>query len=134
MRRLLPCVLLIGLSACGEGASPADAAKTGPAKVDPKIIIREPTWVQRPTADQIAALRPAAADSFKLSAVASLWCVAQADGSLTACQIDWQDPPAMGFGDAALKAAPLFRMSPADSHGLVEGRPVQAQVNWPKPD
>lgn len=130
---LIATVLLGPLAACSEAKSPGAATAAGPAKVDPKIIIREPQWTQRPTPAQIAQLKPAASADFKLSAVASLWCVAQADGSLGACQIDWQDPPGMGFGEAAMKAAPLFRMAPSDRLGSIEGRPVQAQINWPKP-
>jgi protein TonB len=133
MRSLPPLVLLVVLCACGDGGKSAAPAPAPAAKVDPKVIIREPEWTRRPTAAEVAALRPPQAAEFKLSAVAGLWCTAQADGSLADCQIDWQDPPGMGFGDAAMKAAPLFRMAPTDSYGLVEGRPVQAQVTWPKP-
>lgn len=133
MRRSLLAVALILLCSCGapsrESVTPA-----APAKVDPSVVIREPVWTSRPSAQEIAALRPKAASGFKLSAVAGLWCVAQADGSVSQCQVDWQDPRGMGFGEAALKAAPLFRMETSDRHGLVEGRPVQVQLTWPRAD
>lgn len=127
--RLLALTVLTLLVGCGEAPAPSTAAKA-PA---PTEIIREPTWVRKPTPAEIAALRPAQAADFKLSAVANLWCTAAADGTLRSCQIDWQDPPALGFGEAALQAAPLFRMQPTDKHGPVEGRPVEAMITWPKP-
>ena len=130
--RFTPVVLAAALLCACEGRAPAPPIGA-PGKVDPKVIIREPEWVRKPTREEVAALRPAAAKDFKLSAVANMWCTAKADGTLDACQLDWQDPPGLGFGEAAMKTVPLWKMKTADRHGLVEGRPVEAQVTWPKP-
>jgi len=130
MRRLILAAACLTLAAC-EPREPAPAP--GPAKVDPKEIVREPTWVKRPTVAQIEALRPKAAKGLKLSGLANLWCVAKADGTLTDCQLDWQDPPGLGLGDAAMELMPLYQIGPADRLGLVEGRQVQVRVAWKGP-
>ena len=132
--RLSPFAAALLLCSCGGEPPSSSKEAAAPAKVDPAVIIREPTWTRRPTPEEIAALRPAAAADLELSAVAGLWCIAQGDGAVADCQVEWQDPRGMGFGEAALKAAPLFRMATADRHGLVDGRPVQVQVTWPRPD
>ena len=130
MRRLILAVAAVALIGC-EPRAPAPPP--APAAVNPKEIVREPTWVRRPTVEQIEALRPDAAKGLKLSGLANLWCVAKADGTLAECQLDWQDPPGLGLGDAALELAPLFQIGPSDRLGLVEGRPVQVRVAWKGP-
>lgn len=128
---LRPCVLavltLLIASCDRERAAPAPVA---PAKVDAKEIIRGAVWTRKPTQADVEALRPAAAANLKLSAVANLWCVAQADGTLGDCRSEWQDPPGLGLDEAALQAAALYRIAPADNVGLVEGRPVEVRFTW----
>ncbi len=126
MRPFLLAAAALLVSSC-DGRAPAP---TLPAKVAPTEIIREPVWTRRPTPAEIEALRPKQAAGFKLSAVANLWCVARADGTLADCQIDWQDPPGMGFGEAALTGAPLYQIAATDKLGPVEGRPVEVRFSW----
>lgn len=128
MTKISALVLAAGLAALGACDAPPPPA--APQKLDSSVVINEPVWIRRPDAAAIASLRPAGTAKLKVSAIANLWCRAQADGTLTDCQIDWQDPPGLGFGEAALEGAPMWRMEPADEAGAVTGRPVEVRMSW----
>ena len=54
---------------------------------------------------------PAAASGVT-AGMARLDCGVRQDGSLTDCRVSEEKPPGMGFGDAALSVARLFRLAP----------------------
>src|SRR4051794_38137713 len=55
---------------------------------------------------------PAAAQALNLPGRAILSCKASAEGALSNCKLVSEDPEGWGFGEAALKMAPLVNMGP----------------------
>jgi len=102
-------VLAVALAVAAAQAAPADPP------------ITKPSWAQTPTADQLAYLYPrAAVHAGRPVGQGVMACDVGAKGQLENCSVQQEDPPGLGFGEAALKAAKYFRMEPKDS----AGRPV----------
>jgi protein TonB len=83
----------------------------------PVRVIGKPDWVERPTGDQMAPLYPKAAEKAGKEGIVVLDCRVRSDGRLRACKVRSQNPARYGFGEAALKLSPLFRMSSKDKDG-----------------
>lgn len=45
-------------------------------------------------------------------------CGVGADGALSECKVQSEDPAALGYGDAALRLAPYFRLAVWTEEGL----------------
>lgn len=54
-------------------------------------------------------------------------CIATVAGKLRDCTVKSENPADFGFGEAALKMAPLFKVRPA----VVDGKPSDAPVSIP---
>jgi hypothetical protein len=84
-----------------------------------------PNWVALPEAADLANAFPAKAraEGVKSGRVV-LGCVANASGGLDACEIQTEDQPGYGFGQAALSLVPSFRMKTWSDDGrpMVGGR------------
>jgi TonB family protein len=80
--------------------------------------VGKPKWVGLPTADAMAHSYPPAAFDKRLTGRVTLACVVQQSGGVGDCTVAGEDPDGQGFGEAALKMAPAFKMSIWTDEGL----------------
>lgn len=111
---------LWALLAAGPAVAQTTAAPTAPPPDPPPV-----EWRVKPTSEQIAAVFPAGAQAKKLSGAASMLCALKA-GALADCRVRGQWPAGEGFGEAALKLAPLYRSDGPDQLAIV-------RVEWRQP-
>lgn len=104
-------MLSLMIAAALQAAAPSAA---------PQSIVTTPDWVRRPTGDDIGRVYPNEALKRGLAGRVAISCQVTAEGELTGCQVVEESPVDLGFGEAALKLAPLFRMRPM----TVDGKPV----------
>lgn len=94
-----------------------------PSPLKPLTVVKNPDWVGLPTAEQVAAAFPTEANATKGRAV--IRCVVAVDQTLQQCSVLSEEPANEGFGQAALRLAPSFRLTPKTYDGVpVGGHPV----------
>lgn len=86
-----------------------------------------PSWLQKPTPDQVMAVYPTAAMDKGKDGETLLRCWVKTDGLLRDCLVRRESPRDLGFGAAALALVPKFLMNPA----LKNGEPVESEVEIP---
>ncbi len=112
-------------------AHPVDTGPTQPNNPPAPKVIQNPTWLARPSADQLADFYPPRALDDGISGQAILDCFVTAKGELTRCAISGETPKNRGFAEAAMKAARIFRMSPRTEDGQpVEGGTVHIPIRF----
>lgn len=125
-------------SLVGEGDPDAPLARPpetipGPPPPEPQRsrVITRPRWIQQPTAEEVARFYPRRALEEEVEGSAVIRCSVAATGRVSGCEVVGQTPARAGFGDAAMKLARFFRMSPQTEDGRpVEGGEVRVTVRF----
>lgn len=98
----------------------AALTQAAPAPAAPVPVIVPPDWRARATAQDLIKVYPPTALRRGIKGGAIVGCVVTAEGEMSNCAVVFEDPPGQGFGEAALKLMPKFRMRPQTR----DGRPV----------
>ncbi len=87
------------------------------AASQPSGVITMPDWAAKPDGRDIVSVYPPAARAAQLEGHATIGCEVGVEGRLHECKVLAEDPPEQGFGEAALKLSPFFRMLPMTKDG-----------------
>jgi protein TonB len=105
---------------------PVQLAELRPPQPPAAKVIRNPSWLRRPSGAEMGRLYPRGAAEAGLSGAATLMCEVVADGSVRGCALIDESPKGRGFGAAALAGAKLFKLNPRTVDGeAVEGAKVR---------
>lgn len=112
-----------------------DAPPARETVVEPPAVrvIRNPSWVRQPSADQMMRAYPSRAAEAGLAGSASLNCMVEANGSVSGCSITGETPTGQGFGRAAQQLSRYFRINPRTVDGAAEGSRVAISLRFVPP-
>jgi len=132
MRTATSLMLAVWILTGAAAAAGQDAASSGTPPTAPAKPLGMPHWVRKPDGDDVASVYPSGALGRGGHAV--VLCKITADGSMSDCKLLSEQPEGLGFGDAALKLAPHFKMSATTSDGRsVEGLTVNVPMTFSPP-
>lgn len=107
-----------------------------PPGISPNTLVpthfrTDPAWIERPTGSEFYAAYPRRAKVREIGGRATIRCVVNADGGLSACRVLDESPPGYDFGVAALSVFKLFRMKLEVLDGEMQaGAHVQIPMTW----
>jgi TonB family protein len=79
--------------------------------------VQKPVWIEKPTLQDLVSVYPKAAEKADVTGMVMIACGIRQDGRLHACSIRQEAPSGHGFGRAALKLSPRFRMEATEPDG-----------------
>lgn len=127
----------------GADGKPVNATIQIPFAFSPEMldasrppVIGKPTWAKLPTAEALRAVFPAEAAGGTVRV--RLACKVEQGGAVSGCQVIGEEPAGRGYGAAALKIAPEFKLDTWTVEGFptVGGTvniPVRFELGPPKP-
>ncbi len=94
--------------------------------------ITEFNWVRFIDSDRMTEIYPAAAADAKVKTGRGVVdCIVAVGGDLSACAIESEDPPGLGFGQSAITAMTAFTVNPwTDSGQPVDGAKVRVPIRF----
>ena len=95
----------------------SDGPKPSQAQRMVDALTQAPDWIARPSADDVARFYPSLARSLAIGGRARIACDVSPLGMLERCAVTDVVPTGLGFGEAALSMAALFRMRPREIAG-----------------
>jgi protein TonB len=97
----------------------------------PPSVITSPDWLTRPGPDEFSRFYPQVALEQNASGMATLACTVAASGAVLGCQVAAETPQGLGFGAAARKLAPYFKLRPQMRDGMpVDGASVRIPIRF----
>lgn len=121
----MPILLVQAAPPAAVAPAPAEDANPAPSVVVP------PDWVHKPNADDLLRVYPSLALRERVQGVAIFRCEVSEKGTLFDCAVVDEAPKGRGFGEAALKLAPQFKMRPLTKAGQpVAGGTVRIPIRF----
>ncbi|HEX7948131.1 MAG TPA: TonB family protein, partial [Phenylobacterium sp.] len=115
--------MAVTLTFAGDPPPPAD-----------KSVITAPSWLRLPSGQDIARVFPERAQRQDVQGAATVLCTVSAEGTLVNCEVTAEAPGGMGFGGAAMKLTPLFKLKPQTRDGTpVVGGTVRIPIRFVLP-
>lgn len=94
------------------------------------VEYRLPARIDGPSLDALYDAWPRAARFSGVEGWASLWCTVTVEGRTTACTLGRESQVGLGFGEAALKLAPLHRFTPGRKAGAPAAMSIPIMVGF----
>lgn len=97
-------------------------------------LVSNPDWVRKPDGEAVAEAYPGLAGFLKIEGRATLACAVADTGATRSCEVVFEQPAKLGFGEAALKLAKDFQMRPLTVSGApIDGGAVRIPFTFKQP-